>query len=109
MNVQDENIDMEQLCSDLTRVVVDHYLDGLNHETSMQVIRRACDEAGTMIGRILAAAQHEGPISGDLLMEMRASEEDFKYRLLNSARLFGPGQILRTHLEDIAHRRQNSQ
>lgn len=104
MSTQGEGIDMEQLYHDLAGVVIGHYLGDVNHATPMREIRRATEGAGAMIGRIFAVAEHEGLINANLLMEIRASEEDYKARLLHSARLFGPGQILRNHLEEVSAR-----
>lgn len=65
-------------------------------ETPMHEIRAKAEQAGMMFGRILAAALHTGPITADLAMEIRRSEQRGKERFIESAeRLCGPDGYLR--------------
>ncbi|MCQ4235419.1 hypothetical protein NAV31_17135 [Pseudomonas stutzeri] len=70
-------------------------------DTPMHEIRAKAEQAGMMFGRALAAALHTGPITAELAMEIRRSEQRGKERFLESAdRLCGPGGYLRKHWND---------
>jgi len=65
-------------------------------ETPMHEIRAMAEQAGMMFGRSFAAALHSGPITAELAMEIRASEQRGKERFVESAnQLFGVGGELR--------------
>ncbi len=65
-------------------------------ETPMHEIRAMAEQAGMMFGRMYAAAIHSGPITAELAMEIRASEQRGKERFVRSAsQLFGVGGELR--------------
>lgn len=56
----------------------------LEPSTPMHEIRARLELVGVMLGRSLAVCLHEGPISADIAMAIRASEIDFKARTQRS-------------------------
>lgn len=64
--------------------------------TPMHEVRAIAEQAGMMFGRMMAVALHTGPITADIAMEIRSSEQLGKERFVASAsRLFGVGGDLR--------------
>lgn len=73
--------------------------DRLTADMPMHEIRARAEQAGMLFGRAIAAAAHQGPITADIAMEIKASEQIGKERFLASVgRLLGPGGELRETL-----------
>ena len=64
--------------------------------TPMHEIRARLELIGGLLGRTIAVCRHEGPISADIAMAIRAREQEYKERCLKSAgTTFGPGGQVR--------------
>ncbi|WP_312920139.1 hypothetical protein [Stutzerimonas nitrititolerans] len=89
--------DVGELEEKLIRVAVELFgYENFSADTPMHEIRAKAEQAGMMFGRAFAAAVHEGPITAELAMEIRASEQRGKDRFLRSVdRLCLPGGELR--------------
>ncbi|MCD1609840.1 hypothetical protein [Stutzerimonas kunmingensis] len=94
--------DAEALEEKLIRVAVEIFgYENFSADTPMYEIRAKAEKAGMMFGRAFAAAVHNGAITAELALEIRASEQRGKDRFLRSVdRLCLPGGELRRMWND---------
>ncbi|EQM76400.1 hypothetical protein NA644_12335 [Pseudomonas stutzeri] len=97
-----KDYDVDALEEKLIRVAIEVFgYEKFAADTPMHEIRSKAEQAGMMFGRAFAAAVHSGPITAELAMEIRASEQRGKDRFLDAVNpLCGPGGELRRTWND---------
>lgn len=94
MENQQELNDLEVKLFEL--VVKELAFDHIGQDTPMHEAKEYAAEAGKKFGRLLAVLQHEGEINTDTLMAIRALENQWKARLIDTVdRQLKPGGQVR--------------
>lgn len=96
------DIDSDELEEKMMRVVMEVCGCGdIRADTPMNEARARAEQAGMMMGRVLAAALHSGPVGPEIVEEIQVSESYCRERFLASFhRLLAPGGLLREHLNE---------
>lgn len=92
----EKNVEFE-FEEELIRLVYRHLIQpNVRPDTPMQEVRTILDGTAPMLGRLLGIVEWgDNPISGDLLMHLRAAEEEARERMRVHAERYRPGGAVR--------------
>ncbi|MEN1479436.1 hypothetical protein AAIH16_38345, partial [Pseudomonas aeruginosa] len=68
--------DKAELEEKIIRLFSDFFLAGISSDTPMPEVRERLQAIGTMAGRTVGVCFHEGEIGSEILMKIRACEND---------------------------------